>query len=571
MKEKYSKFSIETASEEDRKEIYKLRYLVYAKELQQHLENDHEILTDSLDKNNTYLVIKVKNEICGFISITANHSNIFSLDKYFERKNIPVPFDETLFEIRLLTVTKKFRNSITALLLMYAAKRFVESHGGKHVIAICRKEIMKFYEKAGLQTLHQDITSGKVVYELAIATIDHLNQLIIGDYKKYQNINDKIDWKLSFSFFPPSSCYHGGAFFKAIGEEFDHLDEKGEIINADVLDAWFSPSPKVIKAIKKDLQWILKTSPPIHAEGLINAIAKNRGVKKSSILTGAGSSDLIFLALPHFLSSSSSILILNPCYGEYSFVLENIIHCNFETFNLEKTENYEINSKKLMHEIKKGYDMIILVNPNNPTGVHFPKEKFIEILQQVPTKTLVWIDETYIEYIGKTESLEKFASVSENIIVCKSMSKVYALSGARIAYLCCSPHLIESLKLKTPPWAVSLPAQIAAISALEDEEYYVKKYKESHKLRRWLKQKLMQLGILDIHEGKTNSILFFLPQETFTSEQFLDECKTYKLYLREFKNIKNELGMTAIRVAIKNKQVNKKIIEIIENILSKSK
>src|SRR6266576_385362 len=61
---------------------------------------------------------------------------------------------------------------------------------------------------------------------------------------------------------------------------------------------------------------------------------------------------------------------------------------------------------------------------------------------------------------------------SENVIVCKSMSKVYALSGARVAYLCAGPHQLEELRALTPPWVVSLPAQVAAVRALNDPAYY---------------------------------------------------------------------------------------------------
>jgi len=63
-------------------------------------------------------------------------------------------------------------------------------------------------------------------------------------------------------------CFHGGAFFKAIGVEFEHLERRHHVINADVLDAWFDPAPKVIAALVEKLPWLLRTSPPTNAEGL---------------------------------------------------------------------------------------------------------------------------------------------------------------------------------------------------------------------------------------------------------------------------------------------------------------
>lgn len=85
-----------------------------------------------------------------------------------------------------------------------------------------------------------------------------------------------------------------------------------QIINADVLDAWFPPSPTVLATLQENLPWLLQTSPPTHAEGLIRVIARTRGVLEACILPGAGSSSLIFLALRQWLTSTSRVLLLDP-------------------------------------------------------------------------------------------------------------------------------------------------------------------------------------------------------------------------------------------------------------------
>jgi histidinol-phosphate/aromatic aminotransferase/cobyric acid decarboxylase-like protein len=88
--------------------------------------------------------------------------------------------------------------------------------------------------------------------------------------------------------------------------------------------------------------------------------------------------------------------------------------------------------------------------------------------------------------VGPDESLERFAVASENTIVCKTMSKVYALSGMRVAYLCASLHQLSDLIPITPPWAVSLPGQVAAVKALGDSAYYQDRYRETRQLREQL-------------------------------------------------------------------------------------
>src|SRR5437870_4665230 len=94
-------------------------------------------------------------------------------------------------------------------------------------------------------------------------------------------------------------CYHGGAFFGAIGDEFDTLSRSADVISADVLDAWFPPSLMVTAALSEHLPWLVRTSPPTGCEGLVRTIARARNIPESCVLAGGGSSDLIFLSLTH--------------------------------------------------------------------------------------------------------------------------------------------------------------------------------------------------------------------------------------------------------------------------------
>src|SRR6188474_2653130 len=104
-----------------------------------------------------------------------------------------------------------------------------------------------------------------------------------------------------------SGCFHGGAFFDAIGPDFQTLERRHEVINADVLDAWFPPAPAVLSALEDHLPWLLRTSPPIWSEGLVDTIASARGLEPECILAGPGSSALIYLALSHWLDGTSRV------------------------------------------------------------------------------------------------------------------------------------------------------------------------------------------------------------------------------------------------------------------------
>jgi histidinol-phosphate/aromatic aminotransferase/cobyric acid decarboxylase-like protein len=308
-------------------------------------------------------------------------------------------------------------------------------------------------------------------------------------------------------------CFHGGAFFDAIGTEFADLSLRHEIINADVLDAWFPPAPAVLKAVRDDLAWLLRTSPPASADGLVRTIAQTRGLPPNCILPGAGSSDLIFLAFRQWLTPASRVLLLDPTYGEYAHVLEQVIGCQVERFALQREEAYAVDLERLGRSLEDSFDLLVLVNPNNPTGSCLPRSGLEAFLRRVPARTRVWLDEAYLDYVGPEESVESFAANSPNVVVCKSMSKVYALSGARAAYLCAAPDVVAELRSITPPWAVSLLAQIAAVKALQNPAYYAARYDETHHLRKWLEAELAQLPGWDILPGCANFVLCHLPED----------------------------------------------------------
>jgi histidinol-phosphate/aromatic aminotransferase/cobyric acid decarboxylase-like protein len=412
------------------------------------------------------------------------------------------------------------------------------------------------------------IKAGAVTFELLSASIQQLRATVERRHSFYQKLQRELEWGLPFPFFKPPCCFHGGAFFDAIGTDFEALERRDSIVNADVLDAWFPPSPTAVNVLREHLPWLMKTSPPTQCDGLRRAIARHRGVSEENILPGAGSSALIYLAFRQWLNRNSRVLVLDPMYGEYVHILEKVIGCQVNRMVLPRRDRYVVDIEELRARAALGYDMIVLVNPNNPTGQHIAGHKLKEVLSCVPRSTRVWLDEAYIEFVGPDESLERFAAASENTIVCKTMSKVYALSGMRVAYLCGSMQQLSGLVPITPPWAVSLPAQVAAVKALGDSEYYQDRYRETRKLRQQLMEGLRGIGIREIVAGQANFVMFHLEPDQPSAATVLSEARRRGVFLRDASLMGGELGLRAVRLAVKDEEANKRILATLESVLS---
>lgn len=272
-------------------------------------------------------------------------------------------------------------------------------------------------------------------------------------------------------------------------------------IVADVLDAWFAPSPAVRDAYLAGVGDISKSPDPA-CRPLIQAIATARILPENAISLGAGSSEIIHRVLPAMTGPGPAV-ILDPTYSEYSYVLERsgrevIRH------KLSPTTDFAINTDALK-ETAKGASLVILVNPNNPTGKALTRNQILELRANLDPKTVLWVDEAYVEYIPESASVELEASQAENLFVLKSLSKAYALSGLRAAYL------VGPNPVAPPPWIVSAPAQQAAIAAFSEAIYYEARWRETNRMTEDFASLVRALG-LKVHCGFLNAILIESPK-----------------------------------------------------------
>jgi histidinol-phosphate/aromatic aminotransferase/cobyric acid decarboxylase-like protein len=562
------KVSIALATEADRPAIYRLRHEVYARELAQHDVRDDASLSDALDPHNLYIKAEIAGSLAGFISITTPSAGRFSIDKYISRDAIPVSINETTYELRILTVAEDHRRSRLAWYLMYAAFRWVEEQKGEHILALGREQVLSLYLSLGAELLGQRVRSGAVDFELIAFSVAQLRRYSQRHHTQFKRFEAQVQWSMPFPFFKAAACFHGGAFFEAVGAGFKTLDRHKSIVNADVLDAWFPPSPGVLATVREHLPWLMKTSPPTMCEGLRDAVAHHRGVPSENILPGAGSSDLIYLAFRQWLHAGSRVLTLDPTYGEYAHVLEEVIGCHVDRIVLSRSNGYQVDLDELALAMQQSYDMVVLVNPNNPTGRHIPRHELERILPAVPARTRVWIDEAYLEYVGPGQSLEAFAAASENVIVCKTMSKVYALSGMRAAYLCAGRHHIAELLPLTPPWAIGLVAQVAAVRALEDHAYYNAQYRQTQALRCAMFQGMPSAGIEDIVPGSANFLLFHLRDDQPLATEVVQIARRAGIFLRDVSTMGQHLGQRVLRLAIKDEASNQRVLATLSDILS---
>lgn len=554
---------VRTADEADRDWILALRHRVYAEELGQHAPDPSGRLSDALDGDNEYLVVADESGPVGFVSLTPPWVGRYALDKYVGRDELVLLDEPDTFEVRILTVEPGRRMSGVATLLMYAAMRWTAAHAGRSIVAMGREDLLDVYRGVGMKPVDRTVRSGDVTFQVMTARVADLTALALGPFADVvEQWRREVDWCLDVPFATrPDGCEHGGASFTAIGTDFRSLERRSRVVAADVLDAWFEPAPAVRELLVQDPSWLVRTSPPTDAAGLVDAIATARDLGPASLVVGNGSSDLIFRAFTRWLTPASRVLLVDPGYGEYAHVTERVVGCRVDRFSLRRDEGWRIDPERLAATVaEQRPDLVVVVNPNNPTGRHLAAADLRAVVESAPVGTRWWVDEAYVGYVGLEESLAGLATTLDRLVVCTSLSKMYALSGLRAAFLVTAPAPAAELRRLTPPWQVGLPAQLAATAALRDPAHYEAQWRRTHELRAGLARDLAAVGDLDVHESVANFLTLTLPRGGPSAARFVRACREDDVYLRDLSPMSPEYRGRTVRVAVRDVAENARIV-----------
>ena len=543
-------------------EISALRHDVYSNELNQYQSEISGILEDPGE----YFIALISGEsLIGYVSINLVAESGFRISKYFTNEamdKLSELYDsenQKTSEIRGLTVKDEYRGKNHGMTLMLAALKFSNAEKASDIIAMAHTEVLPMYREMGMRILDKySVKAGEILFHPMHLSVKQALARV-GSLLDSIEIEDFTD--------EDAACYHGGASWEKSGFDFNL---RGQLVVADVLDSPFPPCPEAIEAISQHLSICCQESPPTQCEQLIETIAETRGVPPENVLVSSGSSSLMFSLLPRLLKEDSKVLILSPMYGEYLHILTHLIRCNVTHFPLYPDDDFKIDKEGLILE-SRNHDAVIFVNPNSPTGVYCREmgeivKSILKVGEGESNCKTVWIDETYIEYVRDGDSLESLTSDYEQLIVCKSMSKCYALSGLRVAYAVSSKASL--LRRYIPPWAVSLPAQIGAIEALGNPDYYRNQYEIIHQNRRELSTSLSQLGF-KVYPGVANYILTELPRErSILSSEFVQSCRKQGIYVRDAENMGLTLNSSFVRFAVRLKEENDRIIRCVKEIMN---
>ena len=254
-------------------------------------------------------------------------------------------------------------------------------------------------------------------------------------------------------------------------------------------------SKKVSAAITKEIANI-NLYPESDSYYVKKRIAEYNGVDMENVIVGAGSVEIIRMIIKAFLKPGETVLS-----SEKTFVFYKIaaLEEGGKKAYIEAPmgDDYTFDLDAMYKLIDNHTKIIFITNPNNPTGTMIPKHKILEFIGKVPEDKLIVLDNAYQEYVEKPgnhlngidEALNR-----KNIIVLRTFSKIYALSGLRVGYAISNGEIISYLNRVKAPFNLSRLSQVAAYASLEDDSFKIKSFSRNLKNKRKLFKQLNETG-----------------------------------------------------------------------------
>jgi len=230
----------------------------------------------------------------------------------------------------------------------------------------------------------------------------------------------------------------------------------------------FGPSPLAIAALQKSLAG-LSLYPDGNAFYLKNKLAAKLGLEPGYLVLGNGSNEIIEFLGHAFLRPGVDVVVSQYCFAIYP-IITKLFGANLITV---PAVNYGHDLPAMLRAITPQTALVFVANPNNPTGTFATREEVIHFVNQVPDHVMLVLDEAYIEFLEDPLDLAPLVHTGarKNLVLMRTFSKIYGLAGLRVGYGIAHPELISALEKIRQPFNINLPAQIAALAALDDEDH----------------------------------------------------------------------------------------------------
>lgn len=299
--------------------------------------------------------------------------------------------------------------------------------------------------------------------------------------------------------------------------------------------------------------------PDPAARGLKQKLSSHYHIPASCICVGNGAAELIDLVVRAFCPEKTALL--RPSFSEYELAILKSGGTTVDIW-LQEEHSFRLQQEDLRRALCEA-DALFIGQPNNPTGQLVPASWLIELADQ---GKLVIVDEAFIDFSAeeRERSLIQKAAEHPHLIVLRSMTKFYAVPGIRLGFMVATQERILEVERLQVPWSVNSLAQRIGEAVLEDRKFAEQTRQWLEEERPWFSEKLSALG-LKVMPSDANYLLLKLPAG-WTAQDMQRGLGRRGILIRDASRFPG-LNESYCRVAIKKREDNLKLVEVLERML----
>ncbi|MCB1324048.1 MAG: histidinol-phosphate transaminase [Spirochaetales bacterium] len=307
-----------------------------------------------------------------------------------------------------------------------------------------------------------------------------------------------------------------------------------QLNDADVVKLNTNENPFGISdAVRRALQEAIDRSP-LHrypeprSEELRREIARRNGLTADQVLIGNGSDEILSIVFRAFCDTGQSAVVAEPSYSLYPGLLQAV---GARHIPVDLDHHWRANLPAMQESARQqAARLIILTNPNAPTGVELSRPEILNWAGSLPCPLLV--DEAYSDFAQTNVRDRAGSRETPGLMVCGTFSKSHSLAGQRIGWLLAHADLIADLDKIRDSYNLSRLAQVAALAALRDDEEFRRRITIVKENRAYLTEQLTTRGFEVLPSGA--NFVFTKPPLDLGAADLRDFLQARKILVRHF-------------------------------------
>jgi histidinol-phosphate aminotransferase len=339
-------------------------------------------------------------------------------------------------------------------------------------------------------------------------------------------------------------------------DHFARADAQDGVVRMMSNESPFAPSQRVLEAIVKAAMG--SNLYPSGAVELRTKIAGREGVEADHVLLGAGSAELIDLAIRTFVSPGEEVVISTPTFSMYEARTRTV---GGIPVMVPMSSDGGLDVSGLIGAINERSKLVFLCTPNNPTGNRMDERQVRRILGLgLPTI----IDEAYVELSGEG-SFHHLVAEFPNAVILRTFSKAFGLAGMRVGYALGHPAHIRLLSRVKVPWNLSSVAIAAACAALDDEREQAQRVQSLREGRSFLEREIARLPGVEVHPSEANFVTVDISGTGIGADDMVEKMLTRGFFIRSLSS--HRAGRHLVRITVGSGANNRRCLRAMRELL----